>query len=272
MTAIDERDTGSTGTAEKQPTTQPAMPGRSSAARSGRVEAQTVAEPHDRLGTERRRSRPGRDRAAADPAMWPCRSSDSRDRDGDCSAAEADEEPEAEFSLSRSATEKIEELDLAPMVDVAFNLVLFFMVTATTVLYKTLEIPKPSGEAPAGAVAQGRSRSLDDLKDDYILVEIDDRGAMKLDREPIEPVMETLVEQLRTAREKTGRKSMLLSADFATLHRNAVLAYDAANEIGLGIAIAKPQSPQGPAPTLRAAPAAAPKPAPNSSAAPATPL
>ena len=90
------------------------------------------------------------------------------------------------------------------MVDVAFNLVLFFMVTATTVLYKTLEIPKPSGEAPAAAVAQGRSRSLDDLKDDYILVEIDDSGAMKLDREPIAPVMETLVEQLRRAREKTG--------------------------------------------------------------------
>ena len=193
----------------------------------------------------------------------------SRDRDGTVLPAEADEQPKTEFSLSRSATQKIEELDLAPMVDVAFQLVLFFMVTATTVLYKTLEIPKPSGEAPAGAVAQGRSRSLDDLKDDYILVEIDDRGAMKLDRQPIEPVRETLIENLRRAREKTGRNSMLLSADFATLHRNAVLAYDAAIEIGLSIAIAKPQSPQGPAPTLRAAPAAAPRPVPNFSAAPA---
>ena len=168
----------------------------------------------------------------------------SRDRDAGRSTDETGEDDEAGFSLSRSATEKIEELDLAPMVDVAFNLVLFFMVTATTVLYKTLEIPKPSGEAPAAAVAQGRSRSLDDLKDDYILVEIDDSGAMKLDREPIAPVMETLVEQLRRAREKTGRKTMLLSADYATLHRNAVLAYDAANEIGLGIAIAKPQPPR----------------------------
>ena len=83
---------------------------------------------------------------------------------------------------------------------------------------------------------------------------------------------ETLVENLRRAREKTGRQSMLLSADFATLHRNAVLAYDAAIEIGLSIAIAKPQSPQGPAPTLRAAPAAAPRPVPNSSAAPAAPF
>ena len=186
--------------------------------------------------------------------------------------AEDDEDPQTEFSLSRSATQRIEELDLAPMVDVAFQLVLFFMVTATTVLYKTLEIPKPSGEAPAGAVAQGRSRSLDDLKDDYILVEIDDRGAIKLDREPIEPVRETLVELLRRAREKTGRKSMLLSADFATPHRNAVLAYDAANEIGLSIAIARPQSPQGPAPTLRAAPPAAARPAANPAAASGTPF
>jgi hypothetical protein len=30
------------------------------------------------------------------------------------------------------------------------------------------------------------------------------------------------------------------SADYTTAYRNAVLAYDAANEIGLGIAIAKP--------------------------------
>ena len=192
----------------------------------------------------------------------------SRDRDEAAVSGEGEEDPDAGFSLSRSATQKIEELDLAPMVDVAFQLVLFFMVTATTVLYKTLEIPKPSAESPAAAVAQGRNRSLDDLKDDYILVEIDDRGAMKLDREPIEPVMATLVEQLRTAREKTGRKSMLLSADFTTPHRNAVLAYDAANEIGLGIAIAKPKEPQGPAPTFRGAPPArkgggAPAPAPS---------
>ena len=36
---------------------------------------------------------------------------------------------------------------------------------------------------------------------------------------------------------------MLLSADFATPHRLVVLAYDAANEIGMGIAIAKPTPP-----------------------------
>jgi biopolymer transport protein ExbD len=172
---------------------------------------------------------------------------------------EAALEEEEAFSLSRSGPITVEELDLAPMVDVAFQLVLFFMVTATTVLYKTLEIPKPSAEAPPSEVTQGRSRSLDDYKNDYILVEIDAAGMMKIDREPVSADMATLVERLRSAREKTGRKSMLLSADHVTRHRRSVLAYDAANEIGLGIVIARPPAPQGPAPAIT--PPTAPQPA-----------
>ena len=192
-----------------------------------------------------------------------------RSRDRDEGVVPGEDDDEEAFSLSRSATQRIEELDLAPMVDVAFQLVLFFMVTATTVLYKTLELPKPSAETPASTVAQGRSRSLDELKEDFILVEIDDRGAMKLDREPIEPVRETLVEQLRQAREKTGRKSMLLSADYATPHRNAVLAYDAAYEIGLLDRHCQTAKPARSAPTLRGA---APAPKAAAPAPPAAPL
>jgi biopolymer transport protein ExbD len=157
---------------------------------------------------------------------------------------------EEEFSLSRSGPMTVEELDLAPMVDVAFQLVLFFMVAAQTVLYKTLEIPKPSTDQAPAAVTQGRSRTLEDLQDDYILLEIDSSGTMKLDRLPIVADMPNLVERLRSARETTRRKAMLISADFATPHRNAVMAYDAANEIGLGIVIARPASPQGPAPRV----------------------
>src|SRR5579883_1270094 len=151
-----------------------------------------------------------------------------------------EDEEAAEFTLARGGVEKVEELDLAAMVDVAFQLVLFFLVTATTVLYKSLEVPKPNPESSSAAARQGQSQTLDELKDDYILVEIDPTGIMKIDREPVSADMTTLVERLRTAREKTGRKAMLLSADFATPHKNAVMAYDAANEIGLGIAIARP--------------------------------
>lgn len=173
----------------------------------------------------------------------------SRDWNEDRHPIEGGEEDE-DFTFSRSGPMTVEELDLAPMVDVAFQLVLFFMVTATTVLYKTLEIPKPTQDQAPGAVAQGQSRSVDDLQKDYILVEIDSAGSMKIDREPVAADMDALAERLRVAREKTGRTIMLLSADYATPHRNAVLAYDAAIEIGMGIAIARPNAPQGPAPSV----------------------
>jgi biopolymer transport protein ExbD len=152
-----------------------------------------------------------------------------------------EDEEAAAFTLSRSGPERVEELDLAAMVDVAFQLVLFFLVTSTTMFYKSLEVPRPNPEASAAGATQGKAPRIDDLKNDYILVEIDAGGAMKIDREPVAPEIATLVERLRTARETTGRKAMLLSADAATPHRNAVLAYDAANEIGLGIAIARPR-------------------------------
>lgn len=170
-----------------------------------------------------------------------------------------EDEAAAEFTLSRGSAGKVEELDLAAMVDVAFQLVLFFLVTATTVLYKSLEVPKPNPEnVPNAAAAQGRSKTLDDLKDDFIVVEIDPAGAVRIDREPVPAERPVLVERLRAARGQTGRKAMLLSADFSTPHRSAVLAYDVANEIGLGIAIARPSQGQATAPPPAPAKAAAP--------------
>ena len=151
-----------------------------------------------------------------------------------------EEDPAAEFTLSRNSTESVEELDLAAMVDVAFQLVLFFLVTASTLVYKTLEVPKPNEDKPPEAAAQSRAKSIDELEKDYILVEVDAEGAVKVDHLPVPPDRATLVEKLRAARESTGRKAMLLSADFATRHRNAVLAFDVASEIDLQIAIAQP--------------------------------
>ena len=181
-------------------------------------------------------------------------------RGWDDTRSETDEDEEDDFTLIRSGPKTVEELDLAPMVDVAFQLVLFFMVTATTVLYKTLEIPKPSAETPPSAVTQGRSRTLDDYQDDYIIVEIDSSGAMKIDHEPVAAEMNALVERLRTAREKTGRKAMLMSAEYTTKHRQSVLAYDAANEIGLVPVIARPARPQAAPNPFTTPPVAAPAP------------
>jgi biopolymer transport protein ExbD len=163
-------------------------------------------------------------------------------------AMEDEDEAIAAFTLSRGGPETIEELDLAAMVDVAFQLVLFFLVTATTVLYKTLEIPKPRPEQPPAAAAQGAAapKPVEDLAADYIIVAIDPQGRTTIDQEPVAADFDAIVARLRRARADTGRTAMLLSADPATLHRQAVVAYDAANEIGLRIAIARPAKAGGP--------------------------
>ncbi len=146
----------------------------------------------------------------------------------------------SDFTLSRNSANRVEELDLAAMVDVAFQLVLFFLVTASTIVFKTLEVPKPNEDKPPEAAAQSRAKSIDELEKDYILVEVDAEGAVKVDHLPVNAERAALVEKLRQARETTGRKAMLLSADFATRHKNAVLAFDVAGEIDLQIAIAQP--------------------------------
>src|SRR5947209_16108841 len=129
-----------------------------------------------------------------------------------------EDEEAAEFTLARGKVEKVEELDLAAMVDVAFNLVLFFIVTTTTILYKSLEVPKPQPQTKQEGQTQGANRSQDDLQKDYIMVQIDPEGAIKVDKEPVRPG--ALIERLRQARENTGRQAMLLQADFATMHKN----------------------------------------------------
>jgi biopolymer transport protein ExbD len=179
------------------------------------------------------------------------------DDDLDFDPLEEDEAATA-FTLTRKSAETVEELDLAAMVDVAFQLVLFFLVTATTILYKSLEVPKPNPETKQEAAAAGNPKTLDDMQDVFILVQIDTNGNVKIDHEPIQPDMNALISALRKARESTDRRAMLLSADFTTPHKAAVLAYDAANEIGLSIAIARPAPPNPNAPPPAPPPAPAP--------------
>jgi biopolymer transport protein ExbD len=146
----------------------------------------------------------------------------------------------AEFSLSRKSALTVEELDLAAMVDVAFQLVLFFLVTAQTIVFKTLEVPKPNDDKPPEAAAQAKSKTIDELEKDFILVEVDAAGNVKVDRQAVPADRTALADRLRSTRQTTGRTAMLISTDYGTKHKNAVLVEDVANEVDLRIAFAMP--------------------------------
>src|SRR5262249_12587015 len=143
----------------------------------------------------------------------------------------------ADFTFAaRGGREKEEDLDLAAMVDVAFQLILFFLVTASTVFFKSVEIPPPDPEK-AKASQQAVARTIEDLQNDNILVEIDSHGQFLIDHSPVPP--DSLAAQMRSIRESSGRTAMLLMADKATPHKFVVQALDAANEISLAIKIGR---------------------------------
>lgn len=143
--------------------------------------------------------------------------------------------PDAPFSLAPEGGDKMEEMDLTAMVDIAMQLIMFFLVTATTIYFKSLEIPTPDPDKPQ--TAEQSPRNLDDLEETNILVEVDARGQIQVDHEPITP--DSLVPKLRAAREATGRTAILLMADPASLHRTAVRVLEAANELGLSTRLGK---------------------------------
>jgi biopolymer transport protein ExbD len=70
------------------------------------------------------------------------------------------------FGKKRLRTEA--EMDMTPMVDVTFQLLIFFMITASYAMQKSLEAPRPESEAP---VAQ--QRVPQELEDDLIVVRVD---------------------------------------------------------------------------------------------------
>ncbi len=153
-------------------------------------------------------------------------------------AGSDDDDDDHSFSLVPQGGEKMEELDLTAMVDIAMQLIMFFLVTTTTIYFKSLEIPAPNPDEPQSA--QQAPQNLQDLEETNILVEIDARGQIQVDHEPI--TTEALVPKLRASRDATGRTAIILKADEATRHRVAVRVLEAANEIGLATRLAKTSS------------------------------
>ncbi|HET19637.1 MAG TPA: biopolymer transporter ExbD [Chromatiales bacterium] len=112
-------------------------------------------------------------------------------------------------------------LDLTPLIDVVFLLLLFFMLTTTFVEATRLKIDLP--EAGQGAEAE--------RKDDHWTIEIDAQGRYALNGETV--VAEQLSERLRAIPGRTEETSVLVRADGQASHQAVVRALDAARSAGI---------------------------------------
>ena len=131
-----------------------------------------------------------------------------------------------------------DELDLTPMVDVTFLLLIFFMVTASFQIQKSLEVPVPRQNLPSLAAQQHENPDDDP---DNILVRIDSLNTyfvscVAWDREREAPSEQELLRQMRLARESNREqppRTLLVIAHVEALHEKVVAALDAGADVGI---------------------------------------
>jgi biopolymer transport protein ExbD len=138
---------------------------------------------------------------------------------------EEDEDPDIQFG--RKMDNEDDDMDMTPMVDVTFLLLIFFMVTASFTLQKSIEQPPSQTDDPSTNV-------IEDPKDedDYVEVIIDQTNTFYVtsrDEEEVEaPTVRDMRAKVSNAKRDLNAKRMIITAHTNSRHFKVVAAYDAA--------------------------------------------
>lgn len=143
------------------------------------------------------------------------------------------EEAALEFRPTRQAAG--DDMDMTPMVDVTFLLLIFFMVTAAFALQKSFQLPPPDANVPS-------TNYRPTEEDQVVTVRIDEFNtfhvsAASWDQEQEAPSEQELLRRLREARLGDGHgnvpNTLIVEASGEATHDKVVMALDAGSEIGM---------------------------------------
>ena len=127
------------------------------------------------------------------------------------------------------------EMDMTPMVDVTFLLLIFFMITASFAMQKSLEFP--SSKQKESDAAQSRTMTDIDSRDDYIVVRIDGDNVYHIeDRETYSrQELLSILRDIKNAETNSlgGPLNLLIIADNSATHETVVTAIDVGNAAGI---------------------------------------
>jgi biopolymer transport protein ExbD len=137
-----------------------------------------------------------------------------------------DEEDEEALVMGR-LERKSDELDLIPMVDCVFLLLVFYMITASYALQKTIEMGKPAAEKKG---AMSSVQTIDDTAQSSVVVQIDARNRISVDDVPLDSVA-GLPDRLRAKMNGEQKNELVIEADPRALHETVVAVVDAAHEL-----------------------------------------
>jgi biopolymer transport protein ExbD/phage FluMu protein Com len=163
---------------------------------------------------------------AAEPVFETARKSEWIPR---ATSSETDEDDDApEFAIRKAQTE-FEEMDLTPMVDVTFLLLIFFMITASFSLQKVIPTPVPD---PNESSASQPIQQQEDILDKSIMIEIDNENKISLDDEPI-PDQNMLPDRLQQIMSKDKKSEILVTVADKALQGTVVFVLDTANDLNV---------------------------------------
>ena len=143
---------------------------------------------------------------------------------------EVDEDPDISFLETGKIGE--DDLDMTPMVDVTFLLLIFFMVTASFTLQKSIQQPPSQIEDPSTNVIQD-----EDTEEDYVEVIIDHTNTYLIttrDADEVEaPSDREMRARLRDAKSAAGTNRLIIRAHVDSMHSKVVTVWDAGISSGM---------------------------------------
>lgn len=125
--------------------------------------------------------------------------------------------------MLRTRRDNEPELNLTPLIDVVFLLLIFFMVSTTFERESeiTLELPEASGK-----VAESKKKNIE--------ISIDNQGNYFINQRRIKDTdIKTLMQAIKIVRGDEKEPKLIISADKMTPHQSVVRAMDAARQLGL---------------------------------------
>ncbi|MEQ8483560.1 MAG: biopolymer transporter ExbD [Pseudomonadales bacterium] len=127
-------------------------------------------------------------------------------------------------------------VDLTPLIDVVFLLLIFFMVSTTFIRETQLEIDLPEADG-----------ALQEIDDEVIEISIDRRGDYAVNqRLLVNTEITTLRRALQQALgERPPSMRVIITADANTSHQAVVRAMDAAGQVGLSRVSITTRQPEG---------------------------
>ncbi|MEM7455780.1 MAG: biopolymer transporter ExbD [Planctomycetota bacterium] len=140
-----------------------------------------------------------------------------------------DEDPDVSFTAGKFETET--EMDMTPMVDVTFLLLIFFMVTASFTLVQTMQQP------PAAINEPSTNFEEQEDEEDYVQVTIDQNNSYYVtsrDADETEaPSDREMRAQMRDAMNLTSCTRLIIKAHVESTHGKAVTVWDAGIALGM---------------------------------------